>query len=51
MKKIYINGDIITLENDDIEALAIEDDKIIKTASKDDIMKLADTNTEIIDLK
>ena len=25
MKKIYINGDIITLENDDIEALAIED--------------------------
>ena len=51
MKKIYINGDIITLENDNIEALAIEDDKIIKTGSKDDIMKLADTNTEIIDLK
>lgn len=51
MKKIYINGDIITLENNNIEALAIEDNKIIKTGSKDDVMKLADRNTEIIDLK
>ena len=51
MKKIYINGDIITLENNNIEVLAIEDNKIIKTGSKDDVMKLADRNTEIIDLK
>lgn len=48
--KIYINGDFITLENDDIEAILIENDKIIKTGSKDEVMKLADTNTEIIDL-
>lgn len=50
MKRIYINGDFITLENDDIEAILIENDKIIKTGSKDEVMKLADTNTEIIDL-
>lgn len=49
--KIYINGDFITLENDNIEALATENDKIIKTGSKDEIIKLADDNTEIIDLK
>ncbi len=48
--KIYINGDFITLENDDIEAILIENDKIIETGSKDEVMKLADTNTEIIDL-
>jgi len=50
MMKIYINGDFITLENDDIEAILIENDKIIETGSKDEVMKLADTNTEIIDL-
>ena len=49
--KIYINGDFITLENDNIEAIAIENDKIIKTGSKAEIIKLADDNTEIIDLK
>lgn len=49
--KIYINGDFITLENDNIGAIATENDKIIKTGSKDEIIKLADDNTEIIDLK
>ena len=44
MKKIYINGDFITLENDNIEALATENDKIIKTGSKAEIL-------EVIDLK
>lgn len=51
MKKIYINGDFITLENDNIEALATENDKIIKTGSKAEILEVADANTEIIDLK
>lgn len=50
MKKIYINGNFITLENDNIEALATENDKIIKTGSKAEILELADANTEIIDL-
>lgn len=48
--KIYINGDFITLENDNIEAIATENDKIIKTGSKAEITELADENTEIIDL-
>ena len=50
MKRIYINGDSITLENDNIEAIATENDKIIKTGSKAEITELADENTEIIDL-
>ena len=50
MKKIYINGDFITLENDNIEAIATENDKIIKTGSKAEITEFADENTEIIDL-
>ena len=48
--KVYINGDFITLENDNIEAIATENDKIIKTGSKAEITELADENTEIIDL-
>ena len=51
MKKIYFNGDFITLENNVIEALAIEDDRIVKTGTKEEIMKLIDDNTEIIDLR
>ena len=50
MKRIYINGDFITLENDNIEAIATENDKIIKTGSKAEITELADENTKIIDL-
>ena len=34
MMKIYINGDFITLENDNIEAIATENDKIIRTGTK-----------------
>lgn len=51
MMKIYINGDFITLENDNIEAIATENDKIIRTGTKTEIIKLADDDTEIIDLK
>lgn len=49
--KIYINGDFITLENDNIEAIATENDKIIRTGTKTEIIKLSDDDTEIIDLK
>lgn len=51
MKKIYFNGNFITLENNEIEALAIENGKIIKTGTKEEVMELVDGNTEVIDLK
>ena len=50
MKKIYINGEFITLEDDEIEAILIEDDKIKKAGKKEEILKLKDETTEIIDL-
>ena len=50
MRKIYINGDFITLENNEIEGIAIENDKILKTGSKEEILKLASNDTEIINL-
>ena len=50
MKKIFINGDFITLEDYKIEALAIEDDKIIKCGSKNEVLKLKDKDSQIIDL-
>ena len=51
MKKIYINGEFITLENETCEAILIEDKIISKVRMKKDILKYADDNTEIIDLK
>ena len=51
MKKIYINGEFITLENETCEAILIEDKIISKVGMKKDILKYADDNTEIIDLK
>ena len=51
MKKIYINGEFITLEDDEIEAILIEDDKIKKAGKKEEILKLKDETTEIIDLR
>ena len=51
MKKIYINGEFITLENKTCEAILIEDKIISKVGMKKDILKYADDNTEIIDLK
>ena len=39
MKKIYYNGDFITLENYEIEALLIEDGRIKKAGSKQEILK------------
>ena len=51
MKKIYINGEFLTLENETCEAILIEDKIISKVGMKKDILKYADDNTEIIDLK
>ena len=51
MKKIYINGDFITLEKNEIEGVVIENDKILKTGNKDEVLNLVDKDTEVIDLK
>ena len=51
MKKIYINGDFITLEDNEIEGIVIENEEIIKTGNKDEILNLVDKDTEVIDLK
>ena len=54
MKKIYYNGEFITLENnniENIEAILIEDDIIKKVGSKEEIMHFKDFSTEVIDLK
>lgn len=51
MNKIYMNGEFITLENNDIEAILVENGKIRKTGTKDEILKLKDEETKIIDLE
>ena len=50
MKKIYYNGDFITLENKDIEAIIIENELIKKAGKKDEILNLKDNKTELINL-
>lgn len=51
MRKLYQNGTILTMEseNDIVEAVLVENGKIIKTGKMDDFTKEIDT--EIIDLK
>ncbi len=51
MRKLFYNGYFITLENQEIEALLIEDGIIKKTGTKEEIIKYQDDKTEIIDLK
>ena len=64
MKKIFYNGDFITLEEDSlektmlkenakykVEAILIEDEFIKKVGTKEDVFKLKDEETEIIDLQ
>lgn len=52
MKKIFYNGDIITLEkNNYVQAICIEDGIIKKCGSKEEIMSEVDSNTEIINLE
>lgn len=52
MRKIYFNGNIITVNEKEpiIDAVLIEDGKIIKTGSKEDILKLKNEDTELVDL-
>lgn len=51
MKKIYFNGDFITLENNNVEAILIENGKIKKVGIEKEILKLKDGETELIDLQ
>ena len=51
--KAFINGKVVTVnENDDIcEAVGIKGNKIVFVGSNEDIRKIVDENTEIIDLQ
>ena len=53
MKKIYFNGKIITLNDKELmaDAVLIEEGKIIKLGLKDDLLKLAEGEVELIDLQ
>lgn len=53
MKKIYYNGDIITMEKegDYVQALLIENGRIKLAGNKDKVFKEKSSDTEIIDLK
>ncbi|MGG7163155.1 amidohydrolase [Clostridium ihumii] len=51
-EKLYFNGDILTMENElYVEALLIKNDKIFKTGSKDELIKVASKEVEFIDLQ
>ena len=51
MRKIYFNGDFITLEAENVEAILIEDEIIKRVGKKDEILRLKDEQTELVDLK
>lgn len=53
MKKIYFNGNIITVNDEQpkVEAVLVEDGKIINIGLKDGILSLKDEETELIDLE
>ena len=52
MKKIYFNGKIVTVNEKEpmVEAVLIEDGKIVKIGSKEELLKLVDENIEQVDL-
>ena len=50
MKKIYYNGDFITLENKDVEAIVTENGIITKVGKKEAILNLKDNEAELINL-
>lgn len=51
MRKIYFNGNFITLEDKkDVNAILIEDGIIKKVGAEDEILEYRDNNTELIDL-
>ena len=54
MKKIFYNGDFITLEKDTeykVGAILIEDGFIKKVGTKEEILKCKDDTTQIVDLE
>ena len=51
MKKIYLNGNFITLEEGMIEAVLVEDKKISKVGKEEEILIYKDKETKIVDLK
>lgn len=51
MKKIYFNGDFITLEADNVEAILIDNGIIKDVGNKEEILKMKDEQTELVDLK
>ena len=50
MKKLYYNGDFITLENNNVEAIIIENGIIVKAGRKEEILNLKDNETELVNL-
>lgn len=52
MRKIYFNGDIITVNDKEpiVDAVLVENGKIIKTGLKEEILKLKNEDTELVDL-
>ncbi len=52
MEKIFINGNIITMDKEypKVEAIAIKEGKFIKIGSNNEIMKLITDDTKVIDL-
>lgn len=51
-EKLYFNGDILTLEDElYAEAILVKNSKIYKVGKKDDLLKVASENVEIIDLQ
>lgn len=53
MKKIFFNGDILTMDEDNLfsTAILIQNGIIKKVGLEEDILKLKDEKTELIDLK
>ncbi len=52
-KKLYFNGNVITVNNKEevVEAVAIENGKIIKVGTNEEILNLKDNDTEAVDLE
>lgn len=52
MKQVYYNGPIITLEDEETEAIIVEDGKIVKTGKKEEILEeIKNQEVEQIDLE
>ncbi len=51
--KIFYNGKVITMNKTDdiVSAIAIDGEKIVKVGSDEEVLKLKDDNTELVDLE